>query len=78
MLDRDRLRRARQRVLLSQQRLGELIGQDQQYISKLERGILPGMTVETLERLCRVLKVSADYLLGQEDEKSELLAAVAS
>jgi transcriptional regulator with XRE-family HTH domain len=63
----ERLRQARQRAQLSQQRLGELIGQDQQYISKLERDVLPGMTVETLEQLCNALKVSADYLLGRED-----------
>lgn len=63
MVQGDRLRKARQRVQLSQQRLGVLIGHDQQYISKLERGVLPGMTVETLERLCRALQVSTDYLL---------------
>ena len=43
-----------------------LAGQDQQYISKLEREVLPGMTVETLERLCDALEVSTDYLLGRE------------
>ena len=66
MIRGDRLRNARQRVEMSQQRLGELVGQDQQYISKLEREVLPGMTVETLERLCDALEVSTDYLLGRE------------
>ena len=66
MIQGERLRQARQGAQLSQQRLGELIGQDQQYISKLERGVLPGMTVETLEQLCNALKVSADYLLGRD------------
>jgi transcriptional regulator with XRE-family HTH domain len=77
MLDGNRLREARQAAKLSQQRLGEMIGQDQQYVSKLERGVLPGMTVETLERLCSVLSVSADYLLGlgDEAEDTELLTA---
>jgi len=67
MLDGERLREARQWAQLSQQRLGELIGQDQQYVSKLERGVLPGMTVETLERLCGVLQVRAGWLLRLED-----------
>ena len=40
MIQSDRLRQARQRARLSQQQLGALIGQDQQYISKLERAIL--------------------------------------
>ena len=66
MIRGDRLRNARQRVEMSQQRLGELVGQDQQYISKLEREVLPGMTVETLERLCDALEVSTDHLLGRE------------
>ena len=48
---------------MTQTRLGALIGQDQQYVSKLERGRCRGMTVETLERLCRALQVSTDYLL---------------
>jgi len=65
MIHGELLRQARQQAQLSQQRLGELIGQDQQYISKLERSVLPGMTVETLEQLCNALKVSADYLLGR-------------
>jgi len=68
MIHGDRLRDAREQARLSQQRLGESIGQDQQYISKLERGVLPGMTVETLERLCTALSVSADYLLGRVDQ----------
>ena len=67
MVRGDRLREERQRAQLSQQRLGELVGQDQQYISKLEREVLPGMTVEILERLCDALRCSTDYLLGRED-----------
>ena len=63
MIQGDRLRRLREQAAMTQTRLGALIGQDQQYVSKLERGTLRGMTVETLERLCRALQVSTDYLL---------------
>ena len=63
MIQGDRLRRLREQAAMTQTRLGVLIGQDQQYVSKLERGVLQGMTVETLERLCRALQVSTDYLL---------------
>ena len=33
-------------------------------IAKLERDVLPGITVATLQRFCETLSVSADYLLG--------------
>jgi len=55
----------RQAKNLSQGVLGKLIEKDGQYISKLERGILPGMTVETLERLADALGCTTDELLGR-------------
>ena len=66
MLDRDRLRMARLQLRLSQEELGRAIGQDQQYISKLERGIVTEITVTTLVRLADVLSVSTDYLVGRK------------
>ena len=71
MIQGDRLRLIRQRRQWSQTRLGQCIDQDGQYISKLERGLLPGVTTGTLVRLCRVLGVSADYLLGLTDDLDE-------
>ncbi len=65
MLDASRIRQVRLEAQLSQQHLGELIGQDQQYISKLERGVLTGMTIDTLEKLADALKCTTDYLLGR-------------
>jgi transcriptional regulator with XRE-family HTH domain len=71
MLDRDRLRMARLRLRLSQETLGRAIGQDQSYVSKLERGDLLDITINTLERLADVLRVSTDYLLRREEIESE-------
>ena len=68
MLDAERIRLCRLQLRLSQQRLGDLVGQDQAYISRLERGGITDITVRTLERLADVLGVSADYLLGREEE----------
>jgi transcriptional regulator with XRE-family HTH domain len=65
MLDRNFLRQARERAHLSQQALGAHIGQDQQYISKLERGVLESMTIGTLVRLADVLGCTTDELLGR-------------
>jgi transcriptional regulator with XRE-family HTH domain len=73
MLHSERLRMRRLKLRLSQRTLGKKIGLDQAYISKLERGQLEGMTVQTLESLADALGVSPNYLLGrgkaEEDEE---------
>jgi transcriptional regulator with XRE-family HTH domain len=66
MVDVDRMRLRRLELRMSQGDLGKAIGQDQAYISKIERGQLGGMTVLMLERLADTLQVSTDYLLGRE------------
>jgi transcriptional regulator with XRE-family HTH domain len=66
MVRGERLRELREQRQWTQAQLGHAVGLDGQYISKLERGVLTGMTVDVLERLCRVLGASADYLLGQD------------
>lgn len=65
MLQRERLRTLRLKHQLSQGALGQRIGKDGQYVSKLERGVLAGLTAETLERLADVLGCTTDYLLGR-------------
>jgi len=67
MLDRDRVRMARLGLRLTQERLGKEIGQDQAYVSRLERGDFTDITVTTLERLADALQVSTDYLLGRQN-----------
>jgi transcriptional regulator with XRE-family HTH domain len=71
MIKGERLREVRQQRQWTQEYLGKVIGQDGQYISKLERGVLPGMTVEILERLADALRCSTDYLLGREPAPAE-------
>ncbi len=65
MFDPERMRMRRLKLRLSQKRLGEMIGQDQAYISRLESGKIKEITVQTLELLSDALAVSADYLLGR-------------
>jgi transcriptional regulator with XRE-family HTH domain len=74
MLDRDCVRMARLRLRLSQESLGKAIGQDQSYVSKIERGEITEITITTLGRLADALGVSTDALLGREDKDSEQLA----
>jgi transcriptional regulator with XRE-family HTH domain len=67
MLDCDRLRMSRLQLRLTQERLGQEIGQDQSYVSRLERGDFSQITILTLERLADALQVSTDYLLGRSE-----------
>lgn len=77
-LDTERLRMRRLRLRYSQQRLGELIGKDQSYISRLERGSLTDITLQTFASLAAALGVSMEYLVGQGKEDSEQLPADAA
>jgi transcriptional regulator with XRE-family HTH domain len=63
---------------MSQESLGKAIGQDQQYISKLERGTVTGITVATLEHLADALGVCTDYLLGRTEKETIKLSPVAA
>jgi len=81
MLNREQLRMQRLKLRLSQQQLGEKIGQDQSYISRLERGDLTEITVTTLGKLARALKVGVEKLVllsDEEDAGSERLPADAA
>ena len=71
MLHTERLRMRRLKLRLSQKRLGQMIGHDQGYVSRLERGEITDITVRTLARLADALHVSTDYLLGRQDEDDE-------
>ena len=71
MLNPDRIRLRRHALRFSQAHLGTLVGQDQAYISRLERGSRLSMTVGTLERLADALQVSTDYLLDRCQEPTD-------
>ena len=58
----------RRRAALSQHELAQKAGIDVMTISRLERGAKKRLEVEPLARLSRALGVSADYLLGVQDD----------
>ena len=66
MLRNDRLKALRAHHALTQHTLGERIGKDAQYVSKLERRILTSVSTTTIEQLADALHCSTDYLLGRE------------
>lgn len=62
-----RLKKARENTGLSQQSVSYLSGVPQSVLSKAEAGrITP--CVRNLVKLCRILNVSSDWLLGLSDE----------
>ena len=66
MLRGDRIRARRQQLGMSQQALGQRIGQYQADISRLEDGTSQHVEAATLGKLADALSVCADWLLGRE------------
>lgn len=62
-----RIQELRQEKGLKQEELGVLLHCGQRTISKYEREKLD-LSTQTLIQLCRIFQVSADYILGIEDE----------
>jgi transcriptional regulator with XRE-family HTH domain len=75
MLDVDRIRLRRLELRLSQKALGEAIGQDQAYMSRVENRIITDVTAETLARIARVLKVPMEQLINLDAAKDEVEAS---
>ena len=63
---------------MSQGGLGQLIGQDGQYVWKLEAGVRRGVHSATLARLAVALGVSSDFLLGLDDAPTRAPGTVAT
>lgn len=65
-LDKAAFLRARQRKGLSQQRLAEIMDVERETVTEWESGRQGPKSVDVLRRLCDVLGLSADVLLGRE------------
>lgn len=63
----ERLWLARKDLGLTQSELGRRAGVSSSYVSRIERGEIENVGVETLQALARVLDVSLAYLLGESD-----------
>lgn len=75
-----RIKRAREKAGMTQERFSELIGMGTKSVSALERGTV-GVSLSTLQRICRVLSVSSDDLLFDDNmagnDAQELTARLA-
>lgn len=66
----DKLKVARKKAKLSQEKVAEIINTSRSNISKYETGLLEP-NIETLKKLCELYKISADELLEINNNKIE-------
>lgn len=59
----NRIKYLRDRIGMTQEKLGDLIGVKSSAISKYEKEIVP-LTDDTLKKLSSIFNVSTDYILG--------------
>lgn len=62
-----RLKQARINARLTQQEMADRLGVSQQAYQKIEVGRTSDMRISTLFKLCQILNVSSDWLIGLED-----------
>ncbi|AMX82266.1 XRE family transcriptional regulator [Geobacillus subterraneus] len=69
------LKRLRKQQRWTQEQLAEQLNVSRSQISKWENGsLLPD--IQSLEKLCRLFHVSADFLIGSEVQRQEVLREV--
>lgn len=66
----DHLKKARERLLVSQEELAAALGVQQQAIARWEAGKVDPASL-VVRRLADALEVSTDYLLGRSDSSGE-------
>jgi transcriptional regulator with XRE-family HTH domain len=71
----DRIRKARERYGMSQAELARRIGVSKNTMNLIESSKTPDPAASKVRAIADVLKVSADYLLGREEETSDCMAA---
>lgn len=67
---------AREQAHYTQEELSELLSITPNHLSAIERGV-SGVTLETLEKLCRLFGTSADALLFGRTEQSDFSGELA-
>ena len=67
------IQQAREQAHYTQEELSEMLSITPNHLSAMERGV-SGVTLETLERLCRLFRVGADTQLCGETEQNDCAA----
>lgn len=65
----ENLRRVRIKRGLTQDRLAEMVDLERRHYQRIETGKIPGLRVETVERIADVLKMEAAELMTASREK---------
>ena len=65
----ERIRAERKRLRMTQTDLGDLLGKDKSFISRMER-YGEHLTIPILDKLADIFSCSTDYLLGRTDRRN--------
>lgn len=65
--EQERIKKLRKSRGFTQKEMAMLLGISQQAYQQLEAGRTEDMRISTLKKLCLILDISADYLLGIEE-----------
>ena len=68
-----RIKREREKAGLTQERFSEMVGLGTKSVSAIECGAV-GISISSLQKVCRVLSVSSDTLLFDGEEKNDVAA----
>ena len=66
-----RVRKARESIGMTREKLADMINRTENYILSLEKGD-KGCSVHTLHQICVALKISANYLLYGDDDMRKI------
>lgn len=68
----ERIKKSREHIKMTQEKLAEKVNVSPQYISDLERGVV-GVSIPTLKSICIVLGVTSDSLLFGNIQENDTL-----
>ena len=71
-----RIKRNREAAGLTQEAFAEMVGLGVKHISAIERGAV-GVSLNTIQTICRVLAISSDALLFEDGGKNDVAAMTA-
>lgn len=66
-----RVKFQRERAGLTQEKFAEMVGLETKTVSSVERGVV-GISLSTMQNICRVLSISADSLLFDSTPENDV------
>lgn len=72
-IEQIRIKQKRIEIKKTQKEMADMLGITQQAYQQLETGRTTDMRISTLKRLCSIFNVSADWLLGIDERKNNIM-----